>query len=518
MTDSAQPQPKQSPDPHVILTWVWRVLSILALAAIGVGLGLYMGREIGHDKWVLWVTASGLATYICVSVLDARHGLLMWLATAPFARFIHMNIELGRGIPNLTLNRLMTGVLVAMILAQLAIQRRKLAQVTWADFFLLLFVAGGTMSISSAIEGLKWAIQSYGDLIVIPIAIYYLARHLIRSQRDFRSVIHLLIIVGCYLAFLATREQITGKVWFYPEDRSVQYTSSIRRVVGLLGNPAYIAATIAMGVPWAWYMFLVEKHHRLWYLGAVGLMSTGVFFCMNRSGWIGLMISMAMLALFVKRFRRVFIILVLIGAVVGSIYWVMILTSTVVQERLTAEGPIEYRMQAWDVALRMARDHPLLGVGYDNYRHYYPRYAWWDIYLRATPTPHNTYLWVMLMGGIVAFGPFMLFLLAIAFGALCIRRQARDTAGVPYSEHELAGVFLASMAAIFAPAFVMDILAGYYNTMIMFLIMGAFFGMIQGERQLRERPPETGQPAPPVRPFWEEWSRPARGYQRVDDI
>ena len=34
------------------------------------------------------------------------------------------------------------------------------------------------------------------------------------------------------------------------------------------------------------------------------------------------------------------------------------------------------------------------------------------------------------------------------------------------------------------PAFVMDVMTGYYNTMVLFFIMGSFFGTISGERQL----------------------------------
>ncbi|NGX59469.1 MAG: hypothetical protein KR126chlam3_00621, partial [Chlamydiae bacterium] len=119
----------------------------------------------------------------------------------------------------------------------------------------------------------------------------------------------MLVVVGVYLALLATREQLTGNVWFYPEDRSVLYTRNIRRVVALLGNPAYIAVSIGMGLPFAWYLFLTSHRHRLWYLIAAGVMMVGIYFCMNRSGWAGALASMVVLALFVRRFRRVFIII-----------------------------------------------------------------------------------------------------------------------------------------------------------------------------------------------------------------
>ena len=395
--------------------------------------------------------------------------------------FVYLNIELGRGIPNLTLNRIMTGLLVVLILAQFAVRRRKLERFSLVDISLLAFCAASAISVPDAVVGLKSAAQSFFDLLVMPIAIYFLARNLITSRQDFRAVIYTLTVVGLYLAFLATREQLTGEVWFYPEDRSLYYTRSFRRVVGLLGNPAYIAVSIGMGVPWAWYLFLTARRRRLFYLFVVGSMMAGIYFCMNRSGWVGLLVALIVMALFVKRFRRIFVLMVIVGAIVLGVYWVLISGSAAVRERLTAQGPIEYRRQAWEVAWRMIKGNLIFGIGYENYSHYYRRYSYWDIYLRAVPSPHNTYLWVIVMGGLVAFVPFILFLGAMGLSALGFYANAKRENNSPNAD--LAGTFLASMSAILVPALVMDILTGYYNTMLMFLIMGAFFGAMSGEHQ-----------------------------------
>jgi hypothetical protein len=47
---------------------------------------------------------------------------------------------------------------------------------------------------------------------------------------------------------------------------------------------------------------------------------------------------------------------------------------------------------------------------------------------------------------------------------------------------DLAGTFLASIAAILVPALVMDIFAASYHSMLLFLVVGAFYGA------LRDRP------------------------------
>ncbi|MBC7235087.1 MAG: O-antigen ligase family protein [Chloroflexi bacterium] len=491
-SDTSQAVPSPQPGARRIWAQALAILGIVALALVGVAVAYAVGKRIAADQWRLLLTASALATYLAISLIDARHGLLLWIVTAPFARFAYLDLELGAGIPNLTLNRIMTGWLLVLLLAQFAVRSRRLPRIVLADVLLLAFLGASALSVPHAIVGLQSAVQSFFDLLVIPTAIYFLARCLITNQEELRGVMVALLIVGLYLGLLATREQLTGDVWFYPEDRSVQYTASIRRVVGLLGNPAYIAVTIDMTIPFAWYLFFKARHHRLGLILIILAMMAGVFFCMNRSGWVGLVVALIVLALFVRRFRPIFFLMVMLALIVAGSYWALITTSAAVQERLTAQGPIDYRMETWDVAWRMIRDNPIFGIGYENFRLIYSQYGYWDVYLRATPTPHNTFLWVMLMGGIVALLPYVLFwgaALFLALGAYLRGKldseQANATSG---PDPDLAGAFLASMAAILVPSLVMDVFQGYYNTMIMFLILGAFLGTVIGEQRIHASP------------------------------
>ena len=458
------------------------ITGTFALVAVAIALGWVLGSEIAQDEWSLLVTASGLVTYTIVAFIDARVGFLLWVVTAPFSRFVHLDLDLGRGIPNITLSRVMTGVLLVLLLAQLATRRRKLAHITWADGLALAFVGAMALSIPNSLAGPQRAIQTFYDYIVTPLAVYFLARNFITNYRELRFFMHAMIIVGVYMGVMATHEQLTGDVWFYVEDRSLYYTASLRRVVGLLGNPAFVAICSAMGVPWAWHLFLSAKRRRPLYLLLLLTMVAGVFFCMNRSAWIGLALSFVTMAIFVKRFRGVFLLLLALGIILTGVYWALIMASPVVRERLQAQGPIDYRREAWRVSIAMIRDHPVFGVGYENYRFFYQRYGHWDTYLRNLPSPHNTYLWVWVTAGVVAFVPFMLFLAALCLSALGVYFRARDDDDS--SDAELAGVFLASLVGVLAPAFVMDILAGNYNTMLMFMVMGAYSGYVTGKRQL----------------------------------
>jgi O-antigen ligase len=465
-----------------VLRVVTVALYFLVLGGVGIGLGLFLGKRISEGEWPILITLSGLAVYVSVALINARHALLFWMATAPFSRFIYLDLELGKGIPNFTLSRVMTGTLLLLLVAQLATRRRELVKMTWVDAFLLVFCGTLALSIPAARMGFKTTIQSFFDLILVPAILYFLTRNMIRSYRDFESVMYTLLVIGVYMGFLATWEQLTGTTWFYPENRSVYYTRHIRRVVSLLGNPAYIALVLNMGIPFVWYLFLEAEQHRLLLLGSVGLMMAGVFFCMNRAGWVGLLCALIVMGMFVKKFWRVFVVMVVMGVIVASAYWAVIVTSPAVQERLQASGPIAFRKEAWRVGLLMARDNLWFGVGFENYHFYYRQYGRWDIYLRAAPSPHNTFLWVLLTGGMVALVPFVAFVGSIVYKPLRLYLVSwGEEEGSEMSD--LAGVFLASMASILVPGLVMDLPAGNYHMMLWFFVMGAYFGAAQGERR-----------------------------------
>jgi O-antigen ligase len=460
------------------------VLGNLVLAVVGVGIAYVIGQQVQADQWALLVSLVGVGTYVVIALINPKHAFMVWLVTAPFARFVYLNIELGRGIPDLSLNRVMTGVLLIIILASAAVQQRRLVRLVWPDALLILFALGAMASVPTSTMPLKTALQSFFDLVLIPIAVYFVARNLLTTRDDIRHLIYALIFIGAFLGFLAAREQITGVVWFYPEDRSLIYSGNIRRVVGLMGNPACMALSLCAIIPWGWYAYLHARRGRTVLLLLVALMMAGCYFCMNRSGWAGLALGLICLALFVKRFRRIFMVLLVIAVIVAGVYWAVIVSSTVVERRLKAQGPVEYRMQTWEVAARMLRSHLLFGVGYENFGGLYKQYSYWDANAPVTPYPHNTYLWIMLMGGLAAFGPFALFLLVTAVSALRSLTQAApgglSQARLGSAHSELAGVFLASMAAVFVPALVGDIFQCYYMMMIVFTILGALMAVVTG--------------------------------------
>jgi hypothetical protein len=104
------------------------------------------------------------------------------------------------------------------------------------------------------------------------------------------------------------------------------------------------------------------------------------------------------------------------------------------------------RMVLWQTALQIARDHPVLGIGPDNFRHTYGRYlglAAWDTRVHA----NNSYLEVLV--GMGALGVVMLIWLLIAAARSTTRMLSIADARLP-----LVAAAVAACLAIAAHALV----------------------------------------------------------------
>jgi O-antigen ligase len=119
------------------------------------------------------------------------------------------------------------------------------------------------------------------------------------------------------------------------------------------------------------------------------------------------------------------------------------------------------RSVLWTTALRMAREHPLLGIGPDNFRHSYGRYlglAAWDTRVHA----NNTYFEVL--AGMGAIGA-----LALAWLLAAAARSIRNVLAGAGTQLPLAAASAAACLAIGAHALV-DSFVTFTPTYVAFAI------------------------------------------------
>ena len=238
-------------------------LKLLIVVLAFIALGVILARTLISPEWKLAITYSGIGFYITALLVNPLLGFLLWIATAPFARFWYLNISLGASIPDLSLDRLAAALAFILVMAPLAIRKRSLARFSIVDLFMLLFVIGTGIALPFALAGPRATAQAYFDTQIVPLLIYFLAKNLITNKGTAKLATGALLAIGAYMASLVIHEQLTGVILFYPEGRTVTYTAHLRRAVGLLGNPAFFAIILGMILPFALRALLRAKQRWL---------------------------------------------------------------------------------------------------------------------------------------------------------------------------------------------------------------------------------------------------------------
>lgn len=413
--------------------WPHLLFALLALALGGLvgclvaapAAGLTDSRAVAQLSALLLPLAA-VAFLIALSLYRPLAAMLLWLLLAPYSRHIPLDISLGAGVPDLSLTRLMAGWLLLLLIAQAARRQRRLDRLAPADLVYIAFVLALFFSAPSSRWGSVVAFQAVFDAYVVPFVALYLARQLVRNLSDLRWVALTLLVMGIGFAFLIIREQITGEVLFYAK-QSLRYSASFRKVISLMGNAAPMGVSTALTLPLA-VMLLIQviqapARSLLWkqaaVLGlaaAVAFVAVGVFMTYNRASWLGMVLTLLVFIILRPGARRVFLPVLLVGVVLAALSWQTVVNSPAVTERLLEENSVDYRTEALTLGLDMVRRQPLFGVGYTNFGFVAAERYGWDPAPRldTVGAAHNSFLFVLVSAGLVAFLPYLAWIILLA--------------------------------------------------------------------------------------------------------
>jgi O-antigen ligase len=178
-------------------------------------------------------------------------------------------------------------------------------------------------------------------------------------------------------------------------------------------------------------------------------------------------------------------------ALVVSIALINRVDTRALTERFQSQRPIDYRVEAMTVGIKLAARSPIFGLGLDNYGQAALGAGWRPAEGAAVLVanhPHNLFIYVLTSGGLVALLPL------VALYALLLRR---GLAWLPDPERRLWGGLVLGMTlghSVAAASF--DVYLAQLANMFYFMIMGALFGAFerkpaQATRGL-EHTPEAG--------------------------
>lgn len=270
---------------------------------------------------------------------------------------------------------------------------RKIARKSW--FPVAAFVGAAVISTVFS-EYRTVAIRELRTTIVEP-ALFGI---IVMTTVDRRGVQQLVwsMVVGCAAVSLYS-------FYHYLVINIVEATGGVRRVLAVYHSPNQLALYLDRVVPAALAFGLPEAGERLdaWTrrgvpaLIAAGLGFGALFLTYSRGAWLA--VGIACLAAAAFRGRRIFLPAISL-AVAGA----TVVLSKINPERLLSEQTSLQRPTIWGAALNMLRDHPIFGVGPDNFLYFYrdrgylPPEGW------AEPDishPHNVLLDTWLRTGVL---------------------------------------------------------------------------------------------------------------------
>ena len=186
------------------------------------------------------------------------------------------------------------------------------------------------------------------------------------------------------------------------------------RVGGTVGSPNTAASYLTLFLAPAFAALLARLGTRHKSLSALvfGLGMVALIFTLSRGGWIAFILSMAILYLLTWRRGQISLLAPLVA--LSGVLIVALLFQNTVAARLSdsdassAEGRLYMIRLAW----KIIQDHPILGIGANNFAIAIPRYATPDFSGAWLHVVHNKYLLVWSETGIIGLIAFLLFLAA----------------------------------------------------------------------------------------------------------
>jgi probable O-glycosylation ligase (exosortase A-associated) len=260
----------------------------------------------------------------------------------------------------------------------------------WASFTLSYYFGpyvdvGGSLRVTDA----AWAIELIHKMMIL----YFLACVCIDDERRTRALAYVLIGSTIYLIYWANNSYLSGQAFGRIPGPSNPFEE------GQYGDGNNFAILFVVGLPYLWYAGLAASNSfvrgALWV--AIPLGWHAVFLTGSRGGLVGLG---ATLLLTVWRSKRRSLGFLLLPVFAVAYIWQ---AGDVMKER--AGTIIEYqtetsassRLEAWDAATNMIREHSITGVGLSSFITAFPDYS--DAVPREA---HNTFFQIAGESGLLA--------------------------------------------------------------------------------------------------------------------
>ena len=254
------------------------------------------------------------------------------------------------------------------------------------DIPILLLLVAGAIAVAVP-DDHRAALGLYRAYFIEPVAIFYVAADLLRRSEDLRRAVLALAIGSSMFAVLnliAVAQAIINDTFQVGSAPNALY-----------GDANYVAMYLEPPVAFALALLLYDRTPRWRWIGAAWLAITGValVLTLSKGSYLALLVLGIVVVLGFRRWRWP----LLAGLVVAAF---LVSRIPLIAERIaTSENSLVGRFQIYGAAIKVLRQHPILGTGLGGFDYTFRKVA-------SQPYPHNVWLtfWVELgLLGLVAF-------------------------------------------------------------------------------------------------------------------
>jgi O-antigen ligase len=220
----------------------------------------------------------------------------------------------------------------------------------------------------------------------------------------------------------------------------------------------------------------------------------GLFFTYTRGPWLAAVVGILLLGVLRRSYRRVLLVFAVVGVIGGLVGAVQLANTEFFKERVENTHTIDNRVGFMASALRMARDHPLFGVGFFRYTEYrglynqttlVPLYGLVHKSDSATIAIHDIYIGRLAEEGLVSVGLLAAFTLVILRAFI---HKWRAAPGGNWFNRDLLALFAAMMVCYMVGGMIIDF--RYFDLVNVFFFFMA--GLVYGFPVVAGAPAGTG--------------------------
>jgi O-antigen ligase len=186
------------------------------------------------------------------------------------------------------------------------------------------------------------------------------------------------------------------------------------RVSGTIGSPNSAASYLTLLLAPAFSLFIARLNPGYKWLAvfAFGLGGVALVLTLSRGGWLAFILSIGILSVLAWYRGWLRPIIPLVGVMVAVLAYSLFQDTLIARLFGDDDGSTYSRVPLMRIAFRMIQDHPVLGVGTNNYAFVLSQYITPDVSQEWLYVVHNKYLLVWAETGLVALIAYIWFLLA----------------------------------------------------------------------------------------------------------